>query len=401
MFKWKRLEKLYFILILFNIELCCSICDFRNIHNGHKLISIEDEESLKKENISLDISINEFNKINEKIVNLKEKIEYEITLINKSYDKINNEITKVYQVKYEKLLKEENNLKENLKNEVTKIKENFEGFLSTCYKLLKTNERINKGVNIFQNEKEKSIIKTLSYISNISKTQKEINLFLCKLKKNITINFNENECQLKFDQYYFSGIQIPQKIKFEEITSNSLKLFWIIDNINIENIDNNKIKYRVEIRKENSYEAFNKVYEGFNSNCFIENLYRNTNYEIRICSIYNDIIGEWSKIEKVKTDFINESVILNQNDKYKLLNWLNPLYNEKNLYLKLIYRRGNDMSFETFHLKCDKKGPTLVVCKAKNEKFGGYSNFSWDSNRTVKYEDGPFIFSLSQNKKYN
>ena len=337
----------------------------------------------------------------QKIENLKKKIEKEITLIDKSYDKINNEITKVYEVKHEKLLTEEKNLKENLQNEVTKTKEKFEEFLSNCNKLLNINERINKGVKIFQNEKEKSIIKTLSYISNISKTEKEINLLLGKLMKNININFNENECKLKFEDYYFSGIQIPQNIECKDITSNNLKLFWKIDNIKIENVDNDKIKFRVEIKKENSNESFKKVYEDKDSNCSIENLYRNTYYEIRICSIYNDIIGEWNKIEKVKTDFINESVILNQDDKNKLLNWLNPLYKGKNLYLKLLYRRGNDMSFETFHLKCDNKGPTLVVCQSKNEKFGGYTKFNYYNNTSIKHEEGPFIFSLNKNKKYN
>jgi len=337
----------------------------------------------------------------QKIENLKKKIENEITLIDKSYDKINNQITKVYEVKHEKLLTEEKNLKENLQTEVTKTKEKFEDFLSNCNKLLNMNERINKGVKILQNEKEKSIIKTLSYISNISKTEKEINLLLSKLMKNININFNEKECKLKFENYYFSGIQIPQNIECKDITSNNLKLFWKIDNIKIENVDINKIKFRVEIKKENSNESFKKVYEGIDSNCSIEKLYRNTYYEIRICSIYNDIIGEWNKMEKVKTDFINESVILNQDDKNKLLNWLNPLYKGKNLYLKLIYRRGNDMSFETFHLKCDNKGPTLVVCQSKNEKFGGYTKFNYYNNTSAKYEKGPFIFSLNKNKKYN
>ena len=47
------------------------------------------------------------------------------------------------------------------------------------------------------------------------------------------------------------------------------------------------------MRKEN--EIFKKVYEGNNTNYNINNLEKNTNYEIRICSIYNDLIGEWSQ----------------------------------------------------------------------------------------------------------
>ena len=29
-------------------ELCCSICYFKNLHQGHKVLEVSDEESLKK-----------------------------------------------------------------------------------------------------------------------------------------------------------------------------------------------------------------------------------------------------------------------------------------------------------------------------------------------------------------
>ena len=59
------------------------------------------------------------------------------------------------------------------------------------------------------------------------------------------------------------------------------------------------------------------------------------------------------------------------------------------------------MSVQTFHSKCDKKGPTLVVCKAGKDKIGGYTNINWESLKgTYKYDDGPFIFSLNKNKKF-
>ena len=68
----------------------------------------------------------------------------------------------------------------------------------------------------------------------------------------------------------------------------------------------------------------------------------------------------------------------------------------------MIYRRGNDMSVYTFHSKCDNQDPTLVICKAKDEKFGGYTNINWESTNEpiAKYQDGPFIFSINKNKKY-
>ena len=51
-----------------------------------------------------------------------------------------------------------------------------------------------------------------------------------------------------------------------------------------------------------------QVYEGNQNNCLIDNLNSNTNYEIRICSINNDLISPWTQIYKVKTLF--DSIIL-------------------------------------------------------------------------------------------
>ena len=46
----------YIIYIFILIVLCCAMCYFTNLHKEHKLLKIEDEEALKKENISVDIS---------------------------------------------------------------------------------------------------------------------------------------------------------------------------------------------------------------------------------------------------------------------------------------------------------------------------------------------------------
>ena len=320
--------------------------------------------------------MNECNKYIEKIKILNLKIENEIIEINKEYESIDKEITKTYEEKHQKLIEQENNLKENLQNEVTKTKEKLEYFLSDTQKLLKINERINKGIKIIQNEKEKNMIKMLSYISKMSKTEKEAKLLLNQQMKNIKINFNIDKCDLNFKDDYFNGINIPKDIEFKEITSNSLKIFWKLDNINIKNIDIKKYIFIVEIRKENSKNNFTKVYEGPDYNCFINNLDSFTNYEIRICSTFNETNSSWTNTEKVTTDYIVESIILSVEDKNKLFAWLNPLFSNQKFYLKLIYRRGNDMSYKTFHEKCDNQGKTIIICKSKDQKFGGYSNIN-------------------------
>ena len=61
------------------------------------------------------------------------------------------------------------------------------------------------------------------------------------------------------------------------------------------------------------------------------------------------------------------------------------------------------MSVETFHKKCDNKGQTIIICKSKEEKFGGYTNINWECPNMYRAEnkDGPFIFSITKNKKYD
>ena len=378
----------FYILISFLIVLCCGICIYKNLHNGHKVLEISDEESLKKENITIEASSKEFNINIQKIIELKNKLENEINEINKLYEKAIDDLTKSFLKKHEILLKQENDIKEKLQNEVTKTKEKLENYCSQLNNEILINERINKGIKKFENE-DKNINKILSYISKINKNQKQINILLQEQMKNIKFNYKEEESNIKYEEYYFNGISIPKDIEFKDISSNSINISWKIENINNINIDNNKIKYRVEKRKEK--EEFIKVYEGNNQYCSINNLEFNTNYEFRICSIYNDIIGSWSEIYKIKTF---DSIILKDNERKnefikKMLEWSG--YKR----MDLIYRGSRDgMTSNNFHNKCDNQGPTIVLLKNEKSVFGGFTSVSWSTDN--KYLSSPdcFIFTL-------
>ena len=224
-----------------------------------------------------------------------------MTEIDKTYEKVEKETTKSFEVKREKLKKEEDDLKEKLKTEVTKIKEQFEINLSEINNLLKSCEKIEKGINSLEKE-EKIMVKTLSYVSKINKNKKEMRKLFQQLMKNLKIFFIEEENTIKYEEYYFNGIPIPKDIEFKEIGSNSFKVSWKIDEINILNVDKKEIKYRIEIRKEDSKDEFNQIYEGKENNYLVDNkIEKNTNYEIRICSIYKDIISNWTNIHKIRT----------------------------------------------------------------------------------------------------
>jgi len=238
------------------------------------------------------------------------------------------------------------------------------------------------------------MLKILTYVSKINKNDKEIKKLFDTCMRNIKISFEEKENKVKYEEYFFNGIPSPKNIEFKDIDINSLKVYWKIENINILNIDKNKIKFTIEIRKENSDDNFNKIYEGNEMNYLMNNLYSNTNYEIRICSVYNDINSIWSEIKKVKTNI--DSIILKESKRYdefirKIYEWSG--YNN----MKLLYRGTKDgMEGKYFHNKCNNQGPTISLFK--NDKgyiFGGYASTDWTSCNNYKSAPDSFLFTLT------
>ena len=377
--------------------MCCAYCHYLNLHNGHKVVPVNDEESLKKENITIDNYLKDFNDKSEKVIELKNKIEKEIIEIDKLYEKVEKETSKSFESRQKKLIKEEKELKDKLQIEVTKTKEKLEEFLSLSNKLIKNYEKINKGIKILEND-DKSIIKNLTYIKKFYKNKKEINKFLKSLIMNLKISFKEEKNNIEYEKYYFNGIPSPKDIEFKDINSNNFKITWKIDDLNILNIDNKKMKYKVEIKEENKDDNFKKIYEGNDTNCFIDKLNHNTNYEIRICSLYNDnnkiVNSLWSEIKKIKTTY--ESVILMESNRYD--EFLNKIYEwsgGKNI--ELLYRGTRDgMSGNTFHNKCNNKGATITLIKNdKGNIFGGYTSISWTSYGNYRSASDSFIFTLT------
>ena len=128
-------------------------------------------------------------------------------------------------------------------------------------------------------------------------------------------------------------------------------------------------------------------------NCLVENLIKNTNYEIRISPNNNNI---WSEIKKIKTSEFN-SLILSESQKCeefskKIIEWTGY----KNM--ELLYRGTRDgMTSNAFHNKCNNINQTLCLFKCtKGYIFGGYAATSWtNNNEGYKSASSSFIFTLS------
>jgi hypothetical protein len=64
----------------------------------------------------------------------------------------------------------------------------------------------------------------------------------------------------------------------------------------------------------------------------------------------------------------------------------------------LLYSGSRDgFGAKDFHLKCDKKSPTLTIIKAQDSGFifGGYTEAQWDSTIEFKIDPNAFLFSLT------
>ena len=225
---------------------------------------------------------------------------------------------------------------------MSKVKEKLENYLSELNEVIRNYEIINKGIKSLEKE-EKNMIKTISYISTINKNKKEMNMLFAELIKSLNISFDEEKNNIKFDEYYINGIQIPKDIEFKNIDSSNFNVLWKTDDINIDNIDNNNINYRVEIKKDGK---FIKEYEGNQKNCLIKNLNKNTEYEIRICSVYKDLIGFWSEIKKAKTNIDYQG--LNKEEVENLYNELDGEFDISSIMDK------EEVIKKIIELKCDK-----------------------------------------------
>ena len=265
-------------------------------HNSHNILLIDDEESLKKENITFDESTKEFDKKCEKINNLKEKIEQEMINIDNSYDTTFNNISKSFEAKHEKLYKEENDLIEKLQNEVTKIKEKLENFYTESSNLIRTCEKIKKGISKLEKNEKPNKMQNISYISKINKIKKDIDALSYESMENMKMNFDEEKSYVNYEKYYFNSIPIPINISIDDLTYSKIKFSW---KINEESEIKDKINFKIELKKENG--NFNQVYQGNQNNFCLTDLSSNTNYEIRICSFYDKYDSPWGDIMRVKT----------------------------------------------------------------------------------------------------
>ena len=81
-------------------------------------------------------------------------------------------------------------------------------------------------------------------------------------------------------------------------------------------------------------------------------------------------------VSKVPEYFEESWILTNEEHRSVLTGWLSSQEGK----WKLLFRGSRDgFQAQTFHSKCDNKGPTVTIMKSGNYIFGGFTEKSWDS----------------------
>ena len=238
---------------------------------------------------------------------------------------------------------------------MTQTKEKLENFLTESNEIIRVCEKINKGIKSLEKEEEKNMIKVLSYVAKMKSNKDETNSVLIKLMKNLDMKFQEDQTNIKYEEYFFNGIQTPKNIQIKDIKLHSANITWDIDDININKIDKNKLKYRIIIRELKKGEKFKQIYEGSEKKFLIENLSKNSTYEIGICSTFDNLMSNIIYKSFNTVNLIIDSNILSESKRQdefleKIHEWCGFTKYD------LLYRGTRDgASSEVFHEKCDDK----------------------------------------------
>ena len=286
-------------IIYFLIELFCPLCECKDKHNtSHKIIDINDEESLKKNNIDYKEYYSEFNKLYDETKKINDKIEMHIGKINKHHRNILRSINSTYNRRRYKLNYEERELKYELNSKVKEINEELDKFLDESKRIIANCKRISQAIINFNENINNPVIKTLTYISEINNNNIRAKNLLKEPKRTLIFSYDESEDSIDYKNYYFDGLPIPEDIHAEINNDNELVISWNINKSKIKEVDKNKIKYKIETKRDNNI----STYETSETELAFENFEENCEYKVRIKSCLNKSESEYSKIKIFKTD---------------------------------------------------------------------------------------------------
>ena len=126
-----------------------------------------------------------------------------------------------------------------------------------------------------------------------------------------------------------------------------------------------------------------------------------------------NVINIYMKKLEIK-NFNSDILVSNEDSKRAIKFWISPneylqakLLYSFNIHYNPVPHKQNQYEYEfdetirNFHRSYDYKKSILIICKSKNQIFGGYTPLSFASDDTYGCDNESFLFSLiKSSKKY-
>ena len=225
---------------------------------------------------------------------------------------------------------------------------------------------------------------------NKEESKENIQKIFTKLRN--SLNNREDEILLeiddKYNKLYFNIDIIRECDKLSNKIKISLEKGKEIEN----NWDNNKLKILIFncINIEKNIKEINLLNKNIEK---ISDLDINFKFNLEESKVNKllDSIKIFGKIVENKFDTKIDF------DEKLVKSWLDG----RKFMSELLYRKSRDGSTpDDFHNKCDNKGITMTIIETtKGNKFGGYTESSWDKSDSSKNDKSIFLFSFSNKKK--
>ena len=244
---------------------------------------------------------------------------------------------------------------------------------------LKTKENNEMNISIGYIDSKLSI--TAVFYKNYFKKTFSNSFTLEKLKESSSYYKQFNNEKEVINEILNNKLKGEEKIEGNEETSNAINLEIPLPSTNF-----SKISFELKQVNKTPEEILNEYKYIINQ---YENKFQISNFKSKILA-GKDLEKETIKIWISPKKKLEASLLFSFHDiEYK-----------EDSKSKYTYSLDSNINVRNFHKSCDNKSKILVICKSKNEIFGGYTPLSFNSSDEYGKDNDSFLFSLNQLKKY-
>ena len=232
---------------------------------------------------------------------------------------------------------------------------------------------------------------TCYYLKDYFKTSFRNSFSLEELKQKSNYFLQFTEIKDIFDEIYNNPKKGKEYLDGNENSDEKIKIIIPLPSKNYPHLEFQLNKVKKE--KDDIFKEYKHIL----------NIYKN---KIKIKNFNSKILSMKEKEKEIMKSWISPTENLKAQLLFSFYNACNSKKKIDNMigldytYDILYYDLSKIGTVQQFHEKCDNKESILVICKSKDEIFGGYTPLCFSSNGGYGKDNESFLFSLNRNQKY-